>query len=150
MTEFDALESELAAMQPRQPSDGLKTQIADRLASSPPKSIQPASRRAQRRVALFGGLAAACLAAIVIWREISPAVELAPPQVSHDFLVATAFDADSPSVWSYRKALSQSSESLGELLDQHSDKTHNSNAGHVHVYAFARLESNINDLLGEL
>jgi hypothetical protein len=150
MTEFDAFETELAAMRPRQPSDGLKTRIAERLASSPPRSIQPASRRAQRRVAFFGGLAAACLAAIVVWREFTPPVEPEPRHVSHDFLVATAFDSDSPSVWSYRKALNHSSESLAELLDRHSVKKHDSNAGYVHVHAFARLDSNINGLLGEL
>jgi len=150
MTEFDALESELAAMQPRQPSDGLKTQIAERLALSAARSIEPESRRVQRRVAIIGVLAAACLAAIVVWRDFTPPMEPEPQQVSHDLLVATAFDSDSPSVWSYRKALTQSSESLGELLDQHSDKKHDSNAGRVHVHAFARLDSNINDLLGEL
>jgi hypothetical protein len=149
MTEFDALETELAAMRPRQPSDGLKSRIAERLASSSPRSIQPPSRRVRRRVAMIGGLAAACLAAIVIWRELIPGAENWPQQVSQDLFVAGAFNSDSPSVWSYRKALTHSSESLAELLDQHSAKEPGSNAGYVPVHAFARLDSNINNLLGE-
>lgn len=149
MTEFDALETELAAMRPRQPSIELKSRIAERLASSSPRSIQPRSRRVQRRVAMIGGLAAACLAAIVIWRELIPGTEHGPSQVSNDLLVTTAFDSDSPSVWSYRKALTHSSESLAELLDQHSVQEPGSNAGYVPVHAFARLDSNVSDLLGE-
>jgi hypothetical protein len=149
MTEFDALEIELAAMRLRQPSDELKSRVAERLASSSPRSIEPPSHRVQRRVAIFGGLAAACLAAIVIWRELIPATEYRPPRASDDLLVARALDLDSPSVWSYRKALTYSSESLAELLDQHSVQEPGSNAGYVPVHAFARLDSNINDLMGE-
>jgi hypothetical protein len=149
MTEFDVLETELAAMRPRQPSDELKTRIAERLASSPPRSTQPPSRRVQRRVAMIGGLMAACLAAIVIWRELIPGTEHVPPQAAQDLLVARALDLGSPSVWSYRKALTYSSDSLAELLDQHSIKEPGSNGEHVSVHAFARFDSNINDLLGE-
>lgn len=150
MTEFDALETELAAMRPQQPSDGLKSRIAERLASAPLRSTQPPSRRVQRRVAIIGGLAAACLAAIVIWREFIAGTEHRRPQAPYDSLVARALDSDSPSVWSYRKALTHSSESLAELLDQHSVKEPSSDAGNVHVHAFARLDSNLNDLFGEL
>jgi hypothetical protein len=149
MTEFDALETELAAMRPRKPSGKLKTRIAEQLTSAPPRSIQTPPHGVQRRVAIIGGLAAACLAAIVIWRELIPAMENGPPQASHDLLVARAFDSGSPSVWSYRKALTQSSESLAELFDQHSAQEPGSNARHVPVHAFARLDSNINDLFGE-
>lgn len=149
MTEFDALETELAAMRPRQPSGELKTRIAEQLTSSPPRSNQTAPHGVQRRVAIIGGLAAACLAAIVIWRELIPAMENGPTQASHDLLVAKDFDSESPSVWSYRKALTYSSESLAELLDQHSDQEPGSNTEYGPVHAFARLDSNVNDLFGE-
>src|SRR5208282_4422729 len=56
----DPLEAALSALRPHAVSPGLRRRIAERLADSSPQK-----RRPRRRIALAGGLASACLGAVL-------------------------------------------------------------------------------------
>jgi hypothetical protein len=149
MSEFESLERELAEMRPRLPSAELKGRIADRLSSSAPRlDAVVTSRRVRMRLAIGGAFVAAGLAAIVFWW--GRGIESQPENTMRQLLLATSFDSEVPSVWSYRTALFQSPDTLDALLDRHSVVARRSRPEDANVQAFARLDSNINDLLGEL
>jgi hypothetical protein len=77
------------------------------------------------------------------------------PEPSDQYTQATtaaAFDDNLPSFWSYRRAIGQSFAELDALLDkhaQHSSEPKSQRAG-VLVSVFARSDSQLDDLLGEL
>jgi hypothetical protein len=150
MTEFEALEAELAGLRPREPSAELKSGIADSLERATPSPVKTTSRRVEMRVAIFGGLVAAGLAAIVFWWGRAPHIGSAPQTMPDESLLAQPLNPDAPSVWSYRSALVRSPMSIESLLDQHSAEGRATKPGDLNIHAFARLDSNTNDLFGEL
>ncbi len=147
MTEFESFEAELASLRPRQPSAELKSRIAISLESTTPSPIKATSRRAEMRVAVFGGFVAAGLAAIVFWRGRVPHTESDSQTMPDESLLAQPFNPDAPSAWSYRSALVRSPISIESLLDQHSVAGRATKLGDLNIHAFARLDSN--DLFGE-
>src|SRR5262249_8499556 len=110
----DPLEAELAALRPRDVSPGLRQRVAERLADS-------RARRARWLwgFALAGGLAAACLVAILLFRRANvPGVE--PGPIANGPLASHAVGDDSlPTVQVYQQALARSPEELDALLDRH-------------------------------
>jgi len=151
MNEFDALEQELAAIRPRQPSAELKSRIADRLKPAMTRPMRSTPQSVVRRVAMIGGLLAACLAVAVIWWAGVPGVKSDSPDVPYEELMTASFRVDSPSVWTYRNAVVRSPASLDALLDQHSVAALELNSGQTRLQPFfVRLDSKTNDELGEL
>ena len=65
--DLDALEAELAALRPHEVSPNLRLGIAELLAVAPPA-------RDWRRWWIAGGLAAACLATVLVWTVSGPQV----------------------------------------------------------------------------
>src|SRR4029077_13945844 len=66
----DPLEAELSALRPHEVSPGLRRSVADRLAIADrlavgPKGLSPVRSRRLWRVALVGGLVAACVSAVL-------------------------------------------------------------------------------------
>ena len=149
MNELDALEKELAAMRPRQPSAELKLRLAASLESAVARRATSTPRVVGRRVAILGGLLAACLVAIAAWPGKGSPLDAETNDVPHELRLATTFDPDAPSVWSYRKTLIRSPELLDVALDRHAIAARQSNPG-APLHAFVRLDSKTNAILGEL
>jgi hypothetical protein len=151
MTEHDPLELELVALRPRKPSAELTQRIADRLTTVP---IEPAARGRRpvwTRAALLGGLLAASMLAVVIWHGREPAQQApAATLPTLDADLDAAFDESSPSLWSYRSGLSQSSHTLDQLLDKYAVQSFEHQPGGAPGSVLARFNSDTNSLLGEL
>jgi hypothetical protein len=148
MTSEDRFEQELAALQPRGPSAELRRRIAEDLAATPRREVVRITH-VWRSWAVVGGLLAASLVAVVVWRGGGPTIEL-PANPPLETNVATAFDESFPTLWSYRCALSRSSQSLDELLSRHAAQTLEHKAGGAPVLIVARFNSEMESLLGEL
>jgi hypothetical protein len=98
---------------------------------------------------LVGGLLAAGLAAVIVWRGSSEPIALQPvPTLEAN--VATAFDKSLPSIWSFRCALSQPRPALDEVLDKYGNQTLEQKSGGAPVLLVARFNSDMDSLLGEL
>jgi hypothetical protein len=119
MNEDDAFERELEAFRPIPPSPEMKHRIAERLAVPVRERSIPLSNSQWRMAALVGWLLAASLASVIVWRGESKMEDRDPFAVRIEPDLTSAFGESSPSLWSYRKAFNQSSESLDALLDQH-------------------------------
>jgi hypothetical protein len=138
--DHDPLEAELHALRPHGISAGLPQQIAARLecaadnadpsrdrqgavpGSRKNRSLTVAARHWRWRVVLAGGLAAACLAVLVLWwrgedgaPQHDPIVN--PPSVPGRSLVQA--EDHWPTLLVYRQALAQSPEAFDALLDRH-------------------------------
>jgi hypothetical protein len=150
MTEFDSLERELAAMRPRQHSAELNSRIAASLEPAMTRPMRSTRQSAGRRVAMIGGLVAACLAAVAIWLANRSQVDTHSQDGRPESLLATAFDPTFPSVWTYRHAVIHSPDSLDALLERHAKVTRESRRDSMPLHAFARLDSKTNDNSGEL
>src|SRR5438874_2164883 len=98
---FDALEAELTALQPRQPSPELKSRLAQQLSNAPQRLVKGIALR----VAIAAGLAACVIVAVVVWRT-KPVVVTQPRRENVQPLVANVFDESVPSVWAYHRAVS--------------------------------------------
>jgi hypothetical protein len=140
----DPLEAELTALRPREVSPGLRQRVAERLAEFPTvKSIRP------WRLALASGLAAACLAVVLLWREgggggISDLDPVLPPQPPPSVV------EQRPTLLAYERALGRSPEALDALLSKHAVTSPESNADVVHVGAsFMGSDAALHALLGE-
>jgi hypothetical protein len=144
----DPLEAELRAFRPLEVSPELRRGIAGRLASPPAKNNQ----RPWRRIALAGGLAASCLAALVLTRgggrgaDTGPAIvgsptAPAPPGRTEDAL---------PSLRAYKQALERSPEDLDALLDKHATHASGPDPQLVRIRAFNRPDLEALTFLGEL
>ncbi|HEY2410630.1 MAG TPA: hypothetical protein VGI40_00225 [Pirellulaceae bacterium] len=128
--QFDPLETELAALKPRQPSHRLRQSIAGQLQNAPTKTLPPlftstwvwAAERARAYlatgIASAAGIAACALAAFVLRPTGRPNIVESPTEVPEP-LIATAFDDSLPSVWAYQRALLRSPDDLDALLDKH-------------------------------
>jgi hypothetical protein len=96
----------------------------------------------------MGGLLAASLVVVILWRGGGRAVEL--QSNASDTSVAMPFDKSAPSIWSYRSALARSSHTLDELLSRHAAQTLEQKAGGAPDLLAARFNSNMDSFLGEL
>jgi hypothetical protein len=90
------------------------------------------------------------VASVVIWWGRTPRIGSDPQATPVDSLLATPFEPGATSVWSYRSALVRSPISVESLLDQHSVEGAAAMSRDLNVHAFVRLDSNTNDLFGEL
>jgi hypothetical protein len=127
----DPLEFELRELRPRAASAEWKRRIVERLEG-------PSPRAAQRSwgVALAGALAAACLAAIGLWRsDLRDGTN--ENGVSSRAVSPTDFDPP-PTVLAYRHALVRSAEHFDALLDRHSMVTLPHDPARNGVRAFIR------------
>jgi len=114
MTEaFDALEAELSALLPQEVSPGLRRRVAERLGAAAPAKTRP-----RWVIALAGGLAAACLAAIFLWwcvgRHGEPEQTIIRPRPTP----TVEFEDTEPTLLAYRLALARSPDELDALLDR--------------------------------
>jgi hypothetical protein len=140
----DPLEAELAALRPQEVSPGLRRRLARRLAEAP-----PAKGRRRWRLALAGGLAAACLAVVLLWwantRRDQPKPVVGKPRPQPRARVADA----EPTVRDYQRALARSPEDLDVLLNRQAKVAPKPRPESVPLRAFTRSEAALNALLGE-
>ncbi|HKB35554.1 MAG TPA: hypothetical protein VKD72_03815 [Gemmataceae bacterium] len=100
------------------------------------------------RIALAGGLAAACLAAVLFWWARGRRVEPDPivqPQPAPSALVEDSV----PTLLEYQRALSRSSEELDTLLNKHARAAPQPDPELERIGAFTRSEAALHALLGE-
>ena|SRR5262249_38408570 len=146
----DPLEAELSALRPHEISPRLRRGIAEGLAASPAPPPSPAAQagRGWWRIALAGGLAAACLAAVLFWWARGRRVEPDPivqPQPAPSALVEDSV----PTLLEYQRALSRSSEELDTLLNKHARAAPQPDPELERIGAFTRSEAALHALLGE-
>lgn len=140
----DPLEAELSALRPHAVSPGLRRRVAERLADDP-----LARRRRLWRIAFVGGLAAACLAAVVLrWeggrrREREPIVIAPPPAPS------VKVEDSEPTLLAYHRALGRSPDELDALLDTHARVTAEPSPEFARICVFTRADVALHALLGE-
>jgi hypothetical protein len=149
MNDHEALERELAALRPVEPSPQLKARIARELDAAPAKAGRGVW------LAVAGGALAASLAIYALWRSEPPAPAVEPIRFRTESTTAAAFDAALPSLWSYRQALGRSYGDVDQLLDLHGRKPNeqppsSQRAGVAAASVFARSDSQLETLLGEL
>jgi hypothetical protein len=140
----DPLEAELSALRPLEVSPGLRRRVAERLSEAP-----PASPGRPWRLALAGGLAAACLAAIILrwaggWRVGTEAVVALPRPAP-----AAPVEDSGPTLLAYERALARSPEALDALLDKHAAVAPEAKPELVRVCAFVRSDAELHTLLGD-
>jgi hypothetical protein len=144
----DPLEAELSALQPREVSPGLRRRVAKRLAEA-----QPPKPRHLWRIALAGGLAAACLAAVLLrWRagqSVEPEPIAALPQPAPPVKVNFEADDSRPMLLAYERALARSPEDLDALLIKHALVAPKPNPELARIGPFTRSDSVLHALLGE-
>jgi hypothetical protein len=140
----DPLEALLSALRPREVSSGLRQRVAERLGDSPPKK-----RRRPWRIALAGGLAAACLAAVLFrWggdRVVKPQPIAVLPQPAPPVMVVDS----GFTILAYERALARSPEDLDALLAKDAVVVPESNPELVGICAFTRSDVAIHALLGD-
>jgi hypothetical protein len=151
----DPLEAELSALRPHEVSPGLRHRLAQRLADAPPASPprpSPPGRRGASWgwwLACAGGLAAACLAAVLFWlangRHVEPKRRVNRP---HPRPPAPTEDAE-PTLLAYQRALARSPEQLEALLNRHPTLAPEPNPALVPVGKFSRSDAALHDLIGE-
>jgi hypothetical protein len=139
----DPLEAELSALRPHEVSPELRRRVAERLAEH-----APAKRRRLWWFALAGGLAAACLAAVLFrWgagRRDEPESVVRPQPAPS----APVEDAE-PTLWAYERALARSPEEVEALLNKHATATAGPDPEVVPVSAFLRSDAALHALLGD-
>jgi hypothetical protein len=140
----DPFEAELSALRPREVSPDLRRRIAERLASPP-----PAPHRRVLRLAFAGGLAAACVAAVLLrWGaganpEPGPIADRPRPSSA-----AEASEAG-PTLLAYQRALARSPEELTILLDKAAEASPASGPELGRIRAFTRSDAALHALLGD-
>jgi hypothetical protein len=118
MTEaFDALETELGALQPREVSPQLPQRIAERLEGA----AWSWKRRLSGSVVLAGGVAAGLALALFLWRgsRPSPLPEIVVKPSPAPVPSPVARDDRLPTVRAYQQAWAESPEAFEALLDKH-------------------------------
>jgi hypothetical protein len=141
----DPLETELRAFHPPEISAELRQRIAWQLARS------SARRKPQRRaIVLSGGLAAACLAGLILWWERGHGTS-GPPVIAGPRNTPAIHPDDAlPSLRVYRQALARSPEDLDALLDKHAARGFGPNPQLVRIRAFTRPDPEGKPTSGEL
>jgi hypothetical protein len=141
----DALEAELAALRPRDVSPALQQRVAERLGDAP-----SARSRWIWGVALAGGLAAACLAAVLLLgRGGGPSAPTGQTIVEALPKLHGPADDSLPSLQAYQRALARSPEELDALLDRHAASAAPLDPQEGRVHAFPRSDVEIDALIGE-
>jgi hypothetical protein len=148
---FDALEAELKALAPQQPSAEVQERIADRLAGEmPAPTAERGGRRSRIPVVMIGGVVAAtiALAAFLLWRgnEAPEQVQLPGPA---EPVVIGAFDEALPTLWQFRR-VSHSPNELDAVLDRHAGRSTQTSIQANPIRGFGRSDTTINTFLGEL
>jgi hypothetical protein len=150
MTEApDPLEAELSALRPHEVSPGLRRRVAERLGD--PSRIG----RRTWRLALAGGLAAACLAAALFrWGgdhdtgpESMPVV--VRPRPAPPVEVEAEVDDSEPTLVVYERALARSPEALNALLAKRASLAPDPRPELARIGAFTRSDADLRTLLGE-
>jgi hypothetical protein len=140
----DPLEAELSALRPLDPSPELRRRVADRLAAAP-----PANPPRPWRIALASGLAAACLAAALLWwagrRVVEPRPIAGPPAPAPPEEV----EDSGPTLLAYRRALARSPEELEARLNRDALTAPGPRPGPSRICAFTRSDSALRALLGD-
>jgi hypothetical protein len=142
----DPFEALLSALRPHEVSSGLRQRVAERLGDSlPPKRWRPW----RIALALVGGLAAACLAGVLVQWEGKPAVKTPPiavlPQPAPPLTdVAPAF-----TILAYERALARSPEDLDALLTRDGAVAPESNPELVQIRAFSQSNAGLHTSLGD-
>jgi hypothetical protein len=131
----DPLETELLAIHPRPVSAELRQHIAGRLAGSTTQHKRPLWQ-----VALGGGLAATCLAALFLARGGGRPAVVGPLDVRPG-----RTEDELPSLRAYRQALARSPEDLDALLDRHTARGSRLNSQLVRIRAFNRPDLEVFD-----
>jgi hypothetical protein len=143
----DPLEAELSALRPREVSPGLRRRIAERLGDPPRDGWRT------RRLALVVGLAAACLAVVLLrWRGghgpgSGPRSVVIQPRPAPP--VAPGFDDLGPTLVAYELALARSTEDLNALLDEHASRALERRPEPARIGAFTRSDAELRTLLGD-
>jgi hypothetical protein len=150
MNQHDSLELELAALRPHAPSPELMKRIAERLGAAPSAEPRQRTSKAWRRGAIVSTLLAASLAAIVLWRGDARTSDADVPAVTIELDLRTALDESSPSLWSYRRAVLQSSGSLDDVLNRFDVRTFEPKAGGAPDLLAARYHSDNDSFWREL
>jgi hypothetical protein len=140
----DSFEEELAALRPHDASPGLRQRLAEHRARS-------LSSRSRWRwgLALTGGLAAACLAVVILlgrWGGQGNPRGHTTADVSSE--PAGARDDSLPTLRVYQHALTWSPEELNALLDRHAARASRSDSRAARVSAFPRSDIEIQALVG--
>jgi hypothetical protein len=143
MSPHELLELELREMRPRGASPELKRRIVEQL-----ESRRTLEAHRSWGVALAGGLAAACLAAISLWWSDDPREK--PIENGYGPL-AVSPDVDlGPTVLAYRQALVRSPQHFNDLLDKHSMVTLPHDPARNGIRAFVRPDTELPSWTGEL
>jgi hypothetical protein len=142
----DPLEALLSDLRPHEVSPGLRQRIAERLDDSPPLQKK---RRWLWRIALAGGLAAACLAAVLFRRGSDPLVKPQPVAVLPQPAPPVMFVDSGFTLLAYERALARSPEDLDALLAKDAVVAPESNPELVGICAFTRSDVAIHALLGD-
>jgi hypothetical protein len=95
-------------------------------------------------------LLAASLAAVILWRGDNRTNDADAQAATTELDLHTAFDESSPSLWSYRSAVLQSSDSLHYVLNKYDAHTLVHKAGGAPDLLVPRFNSDIDSILGEL
>jgi hypothetical protein len=143
----DPLEAELSALRPREVSPGLRRRVAERL-GDPPRS-----GRRTWRLALVVGLAAACLAVVLLRRGgdhgpgPGPGPIVIQPRPAPP--VAPGIDDSEPTLVAYERALARSTEDLNTLLDEHVSRALERRPESARIGAFTCSDAELRTLLGD-
>jgi hypothetical protein len=140
----DPREAELAAFRPREISPALRRRVADCLAGP-----RPGRFRRRWLPVLAGGLAAACLAAMLFpWpgrqgddNGLRPTVTPPTPHL--------AADESRPVLLAYQRAWARSPEDLAALLDKHAMAAPGPRLALPQVRGYPRSNALLDTLLGE-
>ncbi|MFL5243322.1 MAG: hypothetical protein ACJ8FY_14550 [Gemmataceae bacterium] len=139
----DPLEIELSALRPCEVSPRLRRRVAERLVDASPRRFPPVWR-----LALAGGLAAACLAAaIILWRQSGRDVR-PEPIVVRDVL-PLAEEKVEPTLLDYQCALARSPEELEALIDREAHSAAEANPEQMRIHSFNWSNAELHELLGD-
>ncbi len=140
----DPLEAELSALRPCEASADLRLRIAGRL-----DTPSPARHRPPWRLVLAGGLAAACVAAVLLWwgagANPGPGATADRPRPTS----SAEGPGPAPTLLAYQRALARSTEELTVLLDKAAEATTTSGPELGRIRAFTRSDAALHALLGD-
>ncbi len=136
---LDPLDRELAAFRPAEVSLDLRRRIAGQLDGDGP-TRRPRTRRRAWALVVCGGLAAACLAALLA-RPGAPELDPGRPIVESRPLPPVLVAVERPTVQAYHLAAAESPEALDALLDRLSVRSALGNRQRVYVGALTQPDS---------
>ena len=141
----DPLEAELASLRPHEVTPETRRRIAGRLANASPRGA-----RRTWAIALGGGLAAACVAAVLLKRGGGEGVDAGRIPVAPRPAPTDRSAASTPSLQAYRHALARSPEALDALLDEHAARVPGPDPLLLQIHAFTPSAPEFEALTGEL